>query len=96
MGRIEGVDGIQCSGRALVFEGGDAGVESGVGHPIGTDHSGEEGIVVKAGRGLGVNVVLQRSIGRFAGRSLIRNGRGIRGDGASIGRDVRVVAVDLT
>ena len=95
MGRIEGVDGVQCGGRALVFEGRHAGVEGGIGHTVGTDHSGEERVIVEAGRGLGIDVVLKRSVRCSAGSSLVGNGTRIRGDARRVGRNVRVVAIDL-
>ena len=95
MGRIKGVDGVQCSGRALVFEGRHAGIEGGISHTIGTDHSGEERVIVEAGRGLSIDVVLKRSVRCSAGISLVRNGACIRGNARRIGGDVRVVAVNL-
>ena len=95
MGRVEGIDSIQCSGRALVFEGRHTGTQLGIGQAVGTDHSGEERIIVEAGRGLGVDVVLKRSIRCGAVSSLIGNGSRIRGDAGRIGGDIRIVAVDL-
>ena len=38
---------------------------------------------------------METAVGRGAGGSLVRNGRGVRADRTSVGRDVRVVAVDL-
>ena len=67
VGRVEGVDGIHSSRRALAFESCHAGIEGGIGHTVGTDHTGEEGVVGETGLRLGIDVVLERYVACSAG-----------------------------